>query len=461
MSGAYVLSKQNATAGNILIFSAINGSLLYLCFNSTQTNMPRSAIRWYYMLHESMQSAFRTVILNKLRTFLSLLGITIGIFAIIAVFTVLDSMEENIRESVSALGSDIIYVEKWPWMPEEGQEYKWWEYLNRPLPSMREYQQLKKKMQNARAVLFFSGFGATVEYGSSSMENLSIWGTSEEFEETRNFGIEKGRFLTPFEINSGKNVAVIGYTIMERLFKNIDPIGREIKIKGKKLTVIGVFRKEGKSFVGGGSVDQNVLIPIKFMATMTDLKKDESNPMIWIRSNDRIPIDQFKEEVRGNMRAIRRLKPSAKDNFALNQSSVLNAGIESIFGIINLAGGFIGILAVIVGAFGIANIMFVSVKERTNIIGIQKALGAKKYYIILEVLYESVLLSLIGGLIGLVLVFIGTVIVRNVSDFNVFLSFGNIILGLVISTAVGIFAGLFPAIMAARLDPVKAIASTF
>ena len=423
--------------------------------------MPRAAIQWYYMLHESMQSAFRTVILNKLRTLLSLMGITIGIFAIIAVFTVLDSMEENIRESLSALGSEIIYVEKWPWMPEDGQEYKWWEYLNRPVPSMRDYQQLQKRLPNARAVTFFAGFGATVEYGKASMENLAIWGASEEFEETRNFGILKGRFLTPFEMNSGKNSAVIGYTIMERMFKNIDPVGREIKVKGHTLTVIGVFEKEGESFIGGGSMDQNVLIPIKYMATMVDLRKDESNPGIWVRSNERIPIDQFKEEVRGAMRTIRRLRPSEKDNFALNQSSVLNAGIESIFGIINFAGGFIGILAVIVGAFGIANIMFVSVKERTNIIGIQKALGAKKYYIILEVLYESVLLSMIGGLIGLLMVFIGTVIVRNSFDFNIYLSLGNIILGLFISTVVGIIAGLFPAIMAARLDPVKAMASTF
>lgn len=423
--------------------------------------MPRAAIQWYYMLRESMQSAFRTVILNKLRTLLSLMGITIGIFAIIAVFTVLDSMEENIRESLSSLGSEIIYVEKWPWMPEDGQEYKWWEYLNRPVPSMRDYQLLRKKLQNARAVTFFAGFGATVETGNASMENLAIWGASEEFEETRNFGIEKGRFLTPFEMTTGKNSAVIGHTIMERLFKNTDPVGREIKVRGHTLTVIGVFEKEGESFIGGGSMDENVLVPIKYMATMVDLRKDESNPGIWVRSNERVPIDQFKEEVRGAMRNVRRLRPSDKDNFALNQSSVLNAGIESIFGIINFAGGFIGILAVIVGAFGIANIMFVSVKERTNIIGIQKALGAKKYYIILEVLYESVLLSMIGGLIGLLLVFIGTVFVRNSFDFDVFLSLGNIILGLFISTVVGIIAGLFPAIMAARLDPVKAMASTF
>jgi putative ABC transport system permease protein len=423
--------------------------------------MPQATTRWYYMLSESMQSAYRTVVLNKLRTLLSLMGITIGIFAIIAVFTVLDSMEENIRESVSSFGSDVIYVEKWPWMPEEGQEYRWWEYLNRPVTNVHESQLLKKKLQNARAVSFFAGTGANVEYGKSSMENLQLWGASEEFEETRSFGIVKGRFLSPFEINSGKSVAVIGHTIMERLFIKIDPIGREIKVKGKLLTVIGVFEKEGNSFVGGGSLDDKVLAPVKLLATMIDLRKDESSPMIWIRSSDQLPIEEFKEEVRGAMRAIRRLKPSDKDNFALNQSSVLNSAIESIFGIINFAGGFIGILAVIVGAFGIANIMFVSVKERTNIIGIQKALGAKKYYIILEVLYESVLLSLIGGLIGLLMVFIGTLIVKNSFDFDISLSPGNIILGLFISMTVGIIAGLFPAIMAARLDPVKAMASTF
>ncbi len=183
--------------------------------------------------------------------------------------------------------------------------------------------------------------------------------------------------------------------------------------------------------------------------------------MIWIRAAQGVPIDQFKEDVRGTMRAIRRLRPGAKDNFALNQSNVLTSITNNIFGIINLAGGIIGILAVVVGAFGIANIMFVSVKERTNIIGIQKALGAKKYYIILEVLYESVLLSLVGGILGLIMVYIGTVFVRNSFDFNIYMSAGNIISGIVISMLVGIVAGLFPAVMAARLNPVKAISSTF
>lgn len=423
--------------------------------------MSRLTTRWHYILYESMQSAYRTVLLNKMRTLLSLMGVTIGIFSIISVYTMLDSMEANIRESVSSLGNDVIYVEKWPWTPEDGQEYKWWEYLNRPVASIQDYQQLKKRMESAQAVAFFAATQSNVEYLNTSIDNITLWGVTEEYEETRNFDITKGRFLSSFEINSGKNYAVIGASIMEELFGTIDPVGKTIKVQGKYLTVTGVFKKEGKSFFSGGNMDKAILVPVRLLATIIDLRKDESNPSIWIRAQNGISIEQFKEEVRGTMRAIRRLKPGAKDNFALNQSSALNAQLASIFGIINFAGGFIGILSVIVGAFGIANIMFVSVKERTNIIGIQKALGARKYYIILEVLYESVLLSIIGGILGLIMVFAGTVFIRNSFDFNIYMSVGNILTGILISTLVGIVSGLFPAIMAARLDPVKAISSTF
>jgi putative ABC transport system permease protein len=370
-------------------------------------------------------------------------------------------MEKNIRESFSSMGDDVIYIQKWPWAPEEGVEYKWWEYWNRPVPTMREYQQLKKRMESARAVAFFASSQSTIEFDNASADNITIWGVSEEFEITRNFNISMGRFLTPLEINMGKNLAIIGASIREELFNNIDPIGKTIKVRGKYLKIVGVFEKEGKSMFGGGSMDKVVLIPVRFLGYIVDLRSEESNPMIWIRAAEGLPIDQFKEDVRGTMRAIRRLKPSAKDNFSLNQSSVLSAITNNIFGIINFAGGIIGILAVIVGTFGIANIMFVSVKERTNIIGIQKALGAKKYYIILEVLYESILLSLVGGILGLIMVFIGTVIVKNSFDFNIYMSAGNLILGIIISMLVGIIAGIFPAAMAAQLNPVKAISSTF
>jgi putative ABC transport system permease protein len=325
---------------------------------------------------------------------------------------------------------------------------------------MREYAELKDRMRNVKAVSFSAAIQTDVEYLDNKAENLLLWGITEEFEQVRSFDIYRGRFLSDFEIHSGKNACVIGFTLAEELFSGRDPLGKEIRLQGKKATIIGVFAREGKSFLGGGSMDKVVLIPLMFMADMTDLKDERSNPQIWVKAAEGMTIDELKEEIRITMRSIRRLSPRSKDSFALNETSMLNAGIDAIFKVVNMAGWFIGIFAVLVGAFGIANIMFVSVKERTNVIGIQKALGAKSYYIILEVLYESVLLSLVGGIFGLILIYVGTFIAQA-RDFDIFLSASNILLGIFISTAVGLIAGLVPAFTAARLDPVKAIASTF
>ena len=417
-------------------------------------------MRWFYIFNESLQSAYRIVVLNKLRTFLSLLGVTIGIFSIVSVFTVLDSMEKNMRKTVASFGTDVVVVEKWPWAPEGGEEFAWWEYLNRPVTTLREYTQLKSRLTTAETVCFLGVIQTDVEYLDNRAENLLLWGVSEEFNEVRSFDISRGRFLSPFEINTGKNICIIGYELAEELFGDTDPLGKTIKVQGKNAIVSGVFTREGKSILGGGSMDNVVLIPVKFLAGMTDLKDERSNPQTWVKAKAGITVDELKENLRLTMRSIRRLSPRTKDNFALNETSLMSAGIDQIFKIVNVAGSLIGIFAVLVGAFGIANIMFVSVKERTNIIGIQKAIGAKNYYIILEVLYESVLLSLIGGILGLMMIYAGTFIARA-NDFEVFLSAGNVGLGLFISTTVGLIAGLMPAFTAARLNPVKAIASTF
>jgi len=289
---------------------------------------------------------------------------------------------------------------------------------------------------------------------------VQLWGVSDEFEQIRSFNLTNGRFITLMEINSGRNVCLLGNTLAEELFVGENPVGQTIRYRGKKATVIGVFTKEGKSMLGGGSMDNVVLMPVTFFASFADLKEDYSNPQIWVKPAEGVSTDELKNTIQQNMRSIRRLSPKSKNNFALNETSMMAGMIDEIFGVVNIAGWFIGIFAVLVGAFGIANIMFVSVKERTNIIGIQKALGAKSYYIILEVLNESVLLSVLGGLLGLLLIYAGTFIARA-HDFNIFLSLGNILFGLIISSTVGLIAGLLPAIMAARLDPVKAIASTF
>ncbi|MBN2213733.1 MAG: ABC transporter permease [Bacteroidales bacterium] len=418
-------------------------------------------MRSWYILQESLQSAYKTVVINKLRTVLSLLGITIGIFAIISVFTVLDSLESNVRESLAGLGDDVIYVEKWPWAPEAGREYEWWKYFNRPLPTLKEYQELKRRLNKAGSVCFAAARNRTISYMNNTAENTLVWGVSEDFEKNRNMNLELGRYFNGFEIHSGKNYAIIGNKLAGELFENENPVGKKIKISGNKAIIIGVLQKEGKSMVGGGSMDEHIVLPIRFFRKFINLREESSNPMIWIKAGENISVSELKDEVKGILRAIRRLKPSADDNFALNQSSMISEGVDQIFGIINVAGWIIGMFSILVGGFGILNIMFVSVRERTNIIGIQRAMGAKRYYIMLEVLYESGILSLLGGIIGLFLIFCGTLIINNTSDFEIHLSLGNIIKGLIISGCVGIIAGLFPAHRASKLNPVEAISTTF
>jgi len=407
-----------------------------------------------------MLSAYRTVILNKLRTFLSLLGVTIGIVSIVSIFTVLDSLEKSIRSSFETFGTDVVIVDKWPWNIEEGdEEYAWWEYANRPVPTVREYDLIKERISGANAC-FIGVIGANIEYLNRSVSNIQVWGSSEEFGDIRSYSINSGRFFTPFEMRNGRNTCIIGNTIAEELFNGIDPLGREVQVRDRKAIVIGVFSKEGSSVIGGGSVDEVVLIPVGFLGTMVNLREESSNPQIWVKPMEGMSVPELKANLRFVMRAARGLKLTARDNFALNQTSLMSAGIDQIFRMIGLAGWLIGIFAILIGGFGIANIMFVSVKERTNIIGIQKALGARSSYIILEVLYESVLLSIVGGIAGLVLIYFGTLIARG-QDFEIFLGLNNIVFGLFISTVIGIVAGLLPAVTASRLDPVKAIATTF
>jgi putative ABC transport system permease protein len=418
-------------------------------------------MRSWYILQESLQTAYKTIVVNKLRTILSLLGITIGIFAIISVFTVLDSLESNVRDSLAGLGDDVIYVEKWPWAPEEGREYEWWKYFNRPVPTLKEYQELKKRLKKAGNVCFVAARGKTISYLNNSAEDILVWGVSEDFEKSRSISLESGRYFTDFEIYSGMNYAIIGNNLAKEFFEDENPVGRKIKISGNKAIIIGMIQKEGKSMIGGGSMDEHIVLPVRFFSKFINLREERSNPMIWIKAGENIPVNELKDEIRGVLRAIRRLKPSADDNFALNQSSMISAGVDQIFKVINVAGWIIGMFSILVGGFGILNIMFVSVRERTNMIGIQRAMGAKRNYIMLEVLYESGLLSILGGIIGLLLIFCGTLIINNTSDFEIHLSLRNIIRGLIISACIGIIAGLFPAYKASRLNPVEAITTTF
>jgi len=411
------------------------------------------------LFREGLMFAIHSVVVNKLRTLLTLLGLTIGIFAIIAVFTVLDWMEKAIHESIASLGDNVVYIDKWPWMATE--DFAWWEIRRWPVPTIEEYEEVKKRSRYAEAVAFSLYARRNVMYQKNVAEDVSLWITSHELEKIRTIEFEKGRYFSPFESNAGRNVAVIGNELAKKLFGDIDPIGKEIVSSGRKIVRSEVVAKEGKGGISDEGLDNMILLPVNFVKNLVNIRNDDLGPNIMVKAREGISVDELNEELRVIMRSIRRLKPATRDNFTLNRASILEKGVQSIFSVINLGGAIIGGFSILVGGFGIANIMFVSVKERTHIIGIQKALGAKRRFILGQFLYESVILSLMGGIIGLIIVFCGTLIINRIFDLSISLTAGNILLGLTISAIVGIISGYAPAFSASRLDPVKAIATTF
>jgi putative ABC transport system permease protein len=405
--------------------------------------------------------AVQAVTVNRLRALLSLLGITIGIFAIIAVFTIVDSLEKNIRESVDSLGSDVIYIEKWPWTAEDGEEYPWWKYMNRPLPTLDEYEFLLQKSKRAEKICFLSAVGRRIEYKNNNIDRADIFGVTEGFQEIRSFEIDKGRYFNSLESEAGRNVVVIGSKIATDLFEGANPVGKTIELMGRKVKVIGVLKKEGKGTFDIFILDEVAILPLMFYKGFVDIRADFAGPAIWAQAKDNVGVEELTFEVRQLMRSFRRIKPSEEDSFALNQTSLINNQLDQLFSVLKIAGFFIGVFSIIVGGFGIANIMFVSVKERTHIIGIQKALGAKKYFILYQFLFESVMLSLAGGIIGLLLVFLGATAISLSGDFSVDLTMNNILLGVGISSSIGLISGIFPAWQGARMNPVVAINTSF
>ncbi|MBL0341571.1 MAG: ABC transporter permease [Bacteroidetes bacterium] len=409
------------------------------------------------LIKESILFAFHALSVNKLRTFLSLLGITIGIFTIILVFTVVDSLEKNVRESVESLGDNVIYVQKWPWA--FGSDYPWWKYWQRPLPDFKEMEQLQERTLSAAAMTYTASLGGkTIKHGSSSIENIDVVAVSHDFDQIKSFELATGRYFTEQESAGGRPIAIIGSEVNANLFENSDPIGKEVLALGRKFIVIGVFAKEGSSIMGS-SLDNTLLIPVNFARNIMNLKSDRIQPMIQVKGNPGVTNAELSEDLRGVMRSVRRLRPAEEDDFALNESKLLSNQIGSLFDVIGVAGWIIGGFSILVGGFGIANIMFVSVRERTNQIGIQKSLGAKKYFILVQFLSEAVTLCIIGGAIGLLLVFLIAEGASSMLDFDLSLSFTNIVRGFIISAIIGIISGFIPAYTASKLDPVEAIRS--
>ena len=411
---------------------------------------------FFFLLKESVLFALNALRVNRLRTFLSLLGITIGIFAIISVFTVVDSLEYNMRSGVASLGDNVIFVQKWPWT--FGPDYPWWKYMNRPVPDVEELAKIQKRSRKFEYAAFNVSFRKTVKRKNSSIENSDIIAVSHDYDKVYTLDIETGRFFTESESGGGRSVAVIGATIAEGLFPHESAIGNDIKIHGLKIRVVGIMRKKGESLLGNNP-DTQVIIPVNFVRNLVDLRNDNFDPMIMVKAKPGVTNDEMIDELTGIMRALRELKPIADDDFALNQTSLINKQFDSLFDVIGTAGWIITLFAILVGGFGIANIMFVSVQERINMIGIQKSLGAKNYFILLQFLVEAIVLSLIGGIIGLLIIYFGTLLVGDSFGMEILLTVPNVILGLTISILIGIISGFVPAYSASQLDPVEAIRS--
>jgi putative ABC transport system permease protein len=409
------------------------------------------------LLRESYLFAIHEIIMNKVRTLLSLLGITIGIFSIISVFTIFDSMESSIRTSINSLGNDVLFVQKWPWAMGGG-DYPWWKYMKRPEASLTDLKEIQRRSQASQASAYLSGVNGTVKYRERSIQQANVITVSDDYDKVMTVDVADGRFISQAEFNSGKPVVVIGSGIVDELLNTSDPIGKKLKIFGLNVEVIGVMKREGSSMFNNSS-DNQLIVPVNFARNHMDVR--ELQGAIIVKAKPGVTLDELRDELTGIMRAVRKLKPKAEDNFAINQTDIITKGFDQLFGVIAIVGWIIGGFSLLVGGFGIANIMFVSVKERTRIIGIQKSLGAKNYFILLQFLFEAVFLSLMGGIVGLIIVFILTFSISQAFDMELALTQGNILLGIFVSAFIGFISGLIPAWNASRLDPVEAMRSTF
>ncbi|OLY92682.1 putative ABC transport system permease protein [Cnuella takakiae] len=406
----------------------------------------------------SFKMAFQELWKNKLRAFLSLFGVTIGIFCIIGVLATVNSLEYNIQNEIKSLGTNTIYIDKWDYSAGGGPDYPWWKYVNRPVPKYREIEMIRERTPSASAVAFVNNTSGQVEFGSNVLNGAVIYGITEDFPAIQPVEIAYGRMLTPSEFEQGAGVAVIGNEIAEQLVGDAErAVGKIITVRGRTNQVIGVIKKQGGQMLGGWQLDKSVIFSYQYGRTiMNELTAD---PLILVKGKETTSTALLKDELTIALRGIRKLTPTQELNFALNDINEFSEAMSGIFASVNIGGWAIAALSLIVGMFGVANIMFVTVKERTSQIGLKKAIGAKPRVILTEFLMESAALCLIGGFLGILLVYLLTIVISSALNFPIFISTSNMILAISICIIVGVLAGIIPASQAAKMDPVVAIRS--
>lgn len=408
------------------------------------------------LLSESFSFAMNALRNNKLRTLLSLLGVTIGIFSIIAVLAAVDSLDQKIKKDLSSLDKNTIYLAKFSFGPSEIPRWKREQF---PDVNFEEYQNLKNSLPEAQELAYqLFVRSEIIKYETKSVSSVNIVPVSQEFIDIQGLEFSDGRFYNESESNSGSPVIVIGDEIASSLFENVDPIGKQVRLYGQRFTVIGILKKQGAGLFGDSN-DTSAFIPVNFLRQMYGDNNDSMTPVIVIKPEKGVDMEAFKADLKQKLRAMRGVKTGETDNFFINVFSGFTDLLDGIISSMNFGGWIIAGFSLLVGGFGVANIMFVSVKERTNLIGIQKSLGAKNKFILFQFLFEAVILCLIGGLIGIFLVWIIAISLTKLLDFEFVLSLNNIILGSGLAIIIGLIAGILPAISASKLDPVEAIRS--
>jgi putative ABC transport system permease protein len=409
------------------------------------------------ILWNSFKMALQELRVNKLRTFLSLFGITIGIFCIIGVLATIDSLQTKIKSDLSSFGNNTIYIDKWSYGGGGGEgDYPWWKYMKRPSMKVSEMETIQKKSYLASNIAFFVSSTQSFTYEENILKGINMYGITNDFNKIQVFNIGYGRYFKDTDFERGVPLGVIGYEVASELFgKPEKALGKIVSYRGRRLAVIGIIEKQGSSMIGGFDYDKSCIVTYNYFASI--FNPDNSSPYIMVQAKPGIPSKALQDELNGVMRQLRKLSPTQEDNFTCNDVAQFKDQIESVFGSINSGGWAIAGLSLIVGAFGVANIMFVTVRERTSQIGLKKAIGARSSTILYEFLLESAFLCIIGGLVGLFLVWILALSLSAVLPFAITIAPSIIGLALSICIILGVIAGIIPASIAAKMNPVDAI----
>ena len=406
------------------------------------------------ILWNSFKMALQELKVNKLRTFLSLFGITIGIFCIIGVLATIDSLKSKISNDLSGLGNNTIFIDKWDY--NGGPEYPWWKFVKRPSMKIDEMEFIQKRSSLASNIAFFVSTTTTFSYEENQLKGVNLYGVTSDFNKIQTFNIGQGRYFNETDFNRGVPFCLVGDKVAQELYgKSEKALGKTISYGGRRLQIIGIIEKQGNSMIGGFDYDKATIVPYYYFASI--FNPDNNSPYIMVQAKSGIPSKALQDELNGIMRQLRKLSPAQEDNFTCNDVAQFKDQIESVFGAINQGGWAIAGLSLLVGAFGVANIMFVPVRERTSQIGLKKAIGAKSSTILYEFLLESAFLCIIGGLVGLFLVWLLTVALGAVLPFPIFIAPSIVVLALSICIILGMISGIIPASIAAKMNPVEAI----